>query len=140
MRNDDVVDTLIARVLRQPWVLLKNRSWDLVPFQERTLATIRFEPDHFRSMARGQVLSDIQARRASVRAVELVRSSPEHFVPMVGDVFGCFDFCAGSKNGVNLKSQRIRDYITSMDDRFCYIGDSRADELIFQAAEKYYRV
>ena len=140
LRNDYFVDTLIAQVMRQPWVLLKNLSWDLVLFKERTLATIRFDPDHVRSMANEEVLNYIQAHRASFKAVELVSASPEFFVQMVGDVFGCFDFCAGSKNGVNLKSERKLDYIKSRYDRFCYIGDSRADEVIFQAAEKYYRV
>jgi len=140
LRNDYFKDTLRRLLLARPWTLLRAASLDWVRFKERVLGFVDFDAVHVRKMANEHVLSFVERCGSAFETVELVSGSPQFFVERVGGVFACFDACVGSAGGVNLVGLRKLEYIRGRHGRFCYIGDSAADEVIFRAAEKYVKV
>jgi 4-hydroxybenzoate polyprenyltransferase/phosphoserine phosphatase len=93
------------------------------------VATLPYNPE---------VLKRIESARAQGRPVVLASASPEKFVHAVADYLGLFDAVYASTPNRNLAgSAKAKALVAAYGERgFDYIGDSRADLPVWQAARR----
>lgn len=99
-----------------------------------------FQPKAAEIMVNSEVVDLIKSEADNFEQVILVSASPQAFVERMVAPLGIFDAIYGSRD-VNLKSHKKLDFIRQKGfDSFVYVGDSGADEVLFQQSTFYYKI
>lgn len=104
-----------------------------------------FHQHHFsinQVLVNSDVLKLIQKKKESGYYIFLVTASPQAYADYILKTWSIFDFARGSDHKINLKGQAKLDFIISISDgaQFEYIGDSKADQVIFSNCDRYYKL
>ncbi|MDX2186814.1 MAG: UbiA family prenyltransferase [Opitutaceae bacterium] len=134
--HDTFILALLCLMRRSPWELTKAfflsfRGWST--FKNKVFADARLEPDQL--VWNESVLSRVKTCRETGVSVVLLTASPNPLAVKVAQHIGLFDLAVGSERE-NLKGSRKLNWIRAHygDLPFEYIGDSRADGPIWNAA------
>lgn len=136
LKNDFFQERLIRLLLTSPFSLLQARKGlvhlkryvldDYTPFIDATINE--------------QVVALIKASAPQFKKTLLISASPDNFVRKVGEQTGLFDECHGTRD-VNLKAGNKLSFIREHGyEPYVYIGDSKADEILFKNAAFYYKI
>ncbi|MFT4288101.1 UbiA family prenyltransferase [Nocardioides sp.] len=143
IRTDLLLETASRFVTQQPWRLTRLPGW-LVQGRSRLKAelTSQAEVDVSSLPYDDHTLGWLREEHAAGRRLVLASASDERLVRRVADHLGIFDEIHGSTSEVNLKGPRKRDLLVSRfgERGFDYVGDSRADEVVFDSALTAHRV
>ena len=84
----------------------------------------------------------IQKKKESGYYIFLATASPQAYADYVLKTWSIFDFARGSDENTNLKGQAKLDFILSISQgkHVEYIGDSKADQVIFRKCVRYYKL
>ena len=93
-------------------------------------------------LVNSDVLKLIQKKKESGYSIFLATASPQSYADYVLETWSIFDFARGSDDKVNLKGQAKLDFILSISEgtQVEYIGDSKADQIIFKNCVRYYKL
>ena len=93
-------------------------------------------------LVNSDVLKLIQKKKESGYSIFLATASPQAYADYVLKTWSVFDFARGSDQKINLKGQAKLDFIQSISNgaQFEYIGDSKADQIIFRKCVRYYKL
>lgn len=93
-------------------------------------------------LVNSDVLKLIQKKKESGYYIFLATASPQAYADYVLKTWNIFDFARGSDQNMNLKGQAKLDFILSISvgTQFEYIGDSKADQVIFKKCVRYYKL
>ena len=89
-----------------------------------------------------EVLKLIQQKREHGYEIFLTTASPQVYACYVLKTWSIFDLAKGSSQIINLKGQAKLDFILSIAEgtAFEYVGDSKADQIIFSKCVRYYKI
>ncbi|MEZ5775997.1 MAG: UbiA family prenyltransferase [Hyphomicrobiaceae bacterium] len=139
LRSDLLAESVLALLARNVLYLFLLPVW-LLKGRARLKREVarRIRLDAARLPYNQAVLAFIRQERAAGRPVVLATASDGLLAEDVADHLGLFDAVIASDGVVNMKGSVKRDAIVAMagDRPFDYIGDSRADLAIFEAADK----
>ena len=93
-------------------------------------------------LVNSDVLKLIQKKKESGYSIFLATASPQAYADYVLKTWSVFDFARGSDQKINLKGQAKLDFILSISEgaHVEYIGDSKADQIIFKKCVRYYKL
>ncbi len=141
LRCDTLHEALVARISAEPLALARLLGWlrlDRADFKRRIADEIVVDPEHL--PLNGDVVAEIEAARAEGRRIALVSASDARQVEAVARHVGLFDEWHGTPpdgSGENLKGAAKARFLTARYPQgFDYIGDSRADLAVWQAARR----
>ncbi|MDE0886593.1 MAG: UbiA family prenyltransferase [Myxococcota bacterium] len=139
IRSDLLWESLLAVMGRRPWLLFLVPIWWLggrAALKGRMAAL--YAPAAESLPYRPEVLDYCRTAAANGRRLILASASPLPWVRAVADSLGIFEGVLGTEGDKNLKGvaklQAIQDRLAGAP--FAYIGDSPADEPIWQASEE----
>lgn len=89
-----------------------------------------------------QVVELIYLKKEAGFRIYLATASPQAYADYILKTWPIFDAAFGSDKRTNLKAKAKLDLIESISNgnSFEYIGDSKADEIIFSKCYKYYKI
>jgi hypothetical protein len=89
-----------------------------------------------------EVLKLIHDKIESGYKIFLATASPQEYADYVLKTWPIFDFAQGSNQKINLKGQEKLNLMISFSEgaHFEYIGDSKADRIIFNMCPRYYKL
>ncbi len=135
--NDHFKERLIRMSFYKPLKVLQATLKGLVYLKHYIMEG--YKPDVNDKINR-EVLDFIKRHKDRYTSVLLISATSHEFVTYVAAQIGVFDAAYGTKHQ-NLKGASKLQFIRENGFvPFEYIGDSKADKVIFDAAEKYYRV
>lgn len=142
LKNDFFAETLLQQLLRKPlgtFRLFRDNKHNWVGFKETILSEASI-PFDISSLIDPNVQEWINTNKHRFSKTVLVSASPDSFVKKLVSPLGVFDEIHGSTT-INLKGAAKRDFIQAKwETAFAYIGDSRSDTPIFQAAAEPIKV
>lgn len=139
LKNDFTLEAFAQQLLSRPCTTLWRwvSSSSLVQFKTYLLESVTPDGQVLDGVMNRQVVEWLKANRDRFASVHLVSATPDGFVQRVFDELDSdfiFDSITGSKE-VNLKGVNKLEYIKDrFGSDFWYMGDSKADEVIFEAA------
>ena len=139
IRTDLLWESLLTILGRQPWLLFMIPFWlfaGRAGFKDRVAA--RYAPSPDTLPYRPEVLAYCQAASQEGRRLILASASPLPWVRCVADHLGLFDVVLATEGERNLKGSLKLDAIRAElgGSPFVYLGDSKADEPVWQASEE----
>ena len=143
IRTDLFIESLIILLKQHPWAVFLLPLWLI-----RGRASLKREVASRVSVAvdklpfRKDVLDFLHNERESGRKILLVTAADQTLAQKLADYVHEFDAVHGSDGTVNLKGKRKAAFLTSLlgKGNFDYIGDSRSDLPVWQAARAAYVV
>jgi len=141
VRNDFFEERYFKIFIEKPWLaiwygLQKN---GLLRLKHRLLDNYVPEYD-LRFISNQKLIDWIKENHKHYKATLLISASPDSFVKRIVEPMGIFDSVYGSSN-INLKGVEKLRFIQELGiNQFTYIGDSSADQPIFDAACQRYLV
>lgn len=137
LKNDFFIELLLRALVHSPLKTVKHLLKGLVYLKHQLLDD--YDAD-INVVLNKDVTALIENKRSSFKKVILISASTDVFTKRVADKLGVFDASYGTVD-VNLKGERKLDFIKrSGFTPFVYIGDAKADNTIFAAAQYYYIV
>lgn len=140
-KNDLFQELLIKCLLQKPYdtvnAYLRGGVLQLKHFVFRNH---KFSTDQV--MVNSKVLSLIKEKKKSGYQICLATASPQMYAEYIGKTWSIFDFALGSNEEVNLKGRAKLDMIVSFSKgaHFEYIGDSKADQIIFNKCPRFFKL
>jgi 4-hydroxybenzoate polyprenyltransferase/phosphoserine phosphatase len=143
IKTDVFFESILALLKRSPWAVLALLWWSLRgwSFLKRRVAaeiplTVETLP------YRQEVLQFLRTERDSGRKILLVTAADQAVAEAIGNYLGQFDSVYGSDGVMNLKGSAKAGFLAGMfgTSNFDYIGDSRADLPVWNAARFAYVV
>lgn len=136
LKNDFFQERLIRLLLTSPFSLLQARK-GLVHLKHYALEGYTPFID---ATINEEVVNLIKNEGPKFKKTLLISASPDGFVKKVGEQTGIFDECHGTKD-INLKAENKLAFIKEKGyEPYVYIGDSKADEVLFKNAAYYYKI
>ena len=136
VKNDFFAERFLRSLVFKPLTTLKYLSKGLVALKHHLLDA--YAPNNISAVLNKDVVELIEKNRSRYTRVVLMSASTDSFVKRVGKEVGIFDECYGTET-INLKGKQKLDFIHAQNlIPFVYIGDAKADNIIFAAAEYYY--
>ena len=142
LRNDFFVESVAIQLLRNPFkvfqILLNKNGLLQLKFSLLKKREINYPLDN---LLNASVVSFLKDKRAEYSKIHVVTASPEEFAKQLLAPYNSFiDEVTGSVNS-NLKGAKKLAFIKSTYSQpFDYLGDSKADNIIFAAARQGYLV
>lgn len=135
LKNDFFIELFVKSVVKRPFGTVGRLLKGLLPLKHFLLDD--HNPDIV-NVVNEHVIALLEREKASFKKLILLSASTDSFVKKVGRQLMIFDECHGSID-INLKGQKKLEYIKQQGwEPFVYIGDAKADNAIFAAAEYYY--
>ena len=142
MLNDFFLEAFFRKLLGQPFYIARY----FLTSKKNILELKRSLLDGYQNkydldlLINPSVKEWIQNNRSEYEKMILVSASPDFFVKKLLAEYSFFDAIHGSSD-INLKGKAKLDFIIQhYGNQFDYMGDSRADEPIFAAATRAYKV
>ena len=140
-KNDLFQELLVKRFCRKPI----NTLWGYLRGGVIGLKHLVFHGHDFsinQILVNRDVLNLIQKKKESGYSIFLATASPQAYADYVLKTWSIFDFARGSDQKINLKGQAKLDFILSISEgaQVEYIGDSKADQIIFRKCVRYYKL
>lgn len=135
VKNDFFAERFLRSLVFKPLTTLKYLSKGLVVLKHHLLDT--YIPN-ISAVLNKDVVELIEKNKSRYNRIVLISASTDSFVKRVAKEVGIFDECYGTET-INLKGKQKLDFIHAQNlTPFVYIGDAKADNIIFAAAEYYY--
>lgn len=136
IKNDFFVERFLWSLIFKPISTLKYLSKGLVPLKHHLLDD--HYPNNVSAVLNMDVVALIEKDKVKYNRIVLMSASTNDFVNRIGREVGLFDELYGTDDK-NLKGKQKLDLIHEKGlAPFVYIGDAKADNIIFAAAEFYY--
>ena len=140
-KNDLFQELLVKRFCRKPIDTFRGYLTGGV----LGLKHMVFNEHHFtlnQILVNNDVLKLIQKKKESGYYIFLATASPQAYADYVLKTWSIFDFARGSDLKINLKGQAKLDFILTISKgtQVEYIGDSKADQIIFRKCVRYYKL
>lgn len=138
-RTDTLHEAILRRLAANPASILRMIGWLFQgkrAFKDHMARAGIVAPDEL--VYRPEVIEALNSARAEGRRTALVSASDHRQVQAIADHFGIFDDIQGSTPERNLKADEKAAYLTETYGKggFEYIGDSRADLVVWSQAAK----
>lgn len=140
-KNDLFQELLFKRLCRRPVSTLKGYlRGGILGLKHLVFHGNNFSTDQI--LVNDDVLKLIQKKKAIGYSIFLATASPQAYADYVLNTWSVFDFARGSDQKINLKGQAKLDFILSISKgaHVEYIGDSKADQIIFRECVCYYKL
>ena len=140
-KNDLFQELLIKRFCQKPIDTLKGYlKGGVLGLKNMVFREFNFSVNQI--VVNNDVMKLIQNKKESGYFIYLASASPQIYADYVSKTWSIFDFARGSDDNINLKSQAKLDFILSISEgaQFEYIGDSKADQVIFRKCVRYYKL
>lgn len=140
-KNDLFQELLVKRFCRKPIDTFRGYLKGGV----LGLKHLVFDEYHFsinQILVNIDVLKLIQKKKESGYYIFLATASPQAYADYVLKTWSVFDFARGSDQKINLKGQAKLNFILAISEgaQVEYIGDSKADQVIFRKCVRYYKL
>lgn len=137
LKNDFFSELFIASLLKSPLKTILSIKKGLVNLKHDMLD--QHEPN-IEATLNTDVVALIKNISPHFKKTILLSASTDVFTKKVGSLLGIFDECHGTST-INLKGINKLKYIQDNNFKpFVYIGDSKADNIIFKEAEYFYKI
>jgi 4-hydroxybenzoate polyprenyltransferase len=138
IRTDLLAEAALEFVRRQPGSAWRLPLWALrgrLRFKNELAARVTLDPKSL--PYRRELLDHIEHHRAEGGSCYLVTASPAPWAAAISAHLGLFDEAIGSDAARNLKGRAKAAYLRQRFEHsgFAYVGDSRADRPVWQAAQ-----
>lgn len=140
--NDYFMETFFRKLLDNPAYLIRHFlvSKESILALKKKLLSEYLTKHTPKLLINPSVDAWIRDNRARYDKIILVSASPDFFVKQLLSGYTSFDEVHGSKE-MNLKGRAKLDFIKQQyGDQFDYMGDARADHVIFNLAQRAFKV